>query len=402
MRRLCLCLFNRATYGRSKSLIQAISKSEDLHLTVVLSASLLEEEYGNAQEYIKDDSPNVRYIGIPLENKDRSHFGSCIRASEILAKMAIHISCEKYDAAILIADRFETIAAAQAFSFQNIPIIHIQGGEVTGNIDEKIRHAVTKLSDYHFAPTKLAKDYIIEMGEHPNRVYNTGDLAIDLCKGVRGRRPRKRYFICMYHPETTNPAEIKDNTIALLNAVIDHAAQTQTHCYWYSPNPDPGCEEVAQVLDQAFANHPVFLTRMVNEPPEVFLERLRGSALIVGNSSCGIKESGYMRVPSVNIGIRQGIRERSVNVIDVPFTHRNILKAMRAQHDVHTYPRSYLWGRGKATEEMMRAIKLLDYTRKGPLMYPYTIRYRTRHLLGERFNAHIKKPQKRTPVYTTR
>ena len=251
-------------------------------------------------------------------------------------------------------------------------LIHLQGGEVTGNIDERVRHAVSKLSDYHFVATKMAKYYLMEMGEEPFSVHRTGCPSIDYVKemGIRRYTPKEKYIICMFHPNTQSIDTQYKETEILLKAVIDFCVEHGVVCYWYWPNPDPGREKIIALLETVKDKYDKFLKKMVNEEPFIFLRKLSGAKLIVGNSSCALRESSYLGIPAVNVGGRQSLRERSWNVIDVKFDLREIAEAMVTQFRARRYAASYLYGDTKAGQRIARLLKDIEYIKKGPLNYP--------------------------------
>lgn len=383
-RKLCLCVFNRASYGRCKSLIQELAKYENVELTVTLSSALLMEEFGNAAaEYITGDTENVTFELIDIGYTDHTHLGMCGASARILSRFSEYFDKKRFDCVVVVADRFETLPCAMAASYQNIPVAHVQGGEVTGNIDEKVRHAVTKIADYHFASTELAKDYILHMGEERSRIHMTGCPSIDLIsKSYIARwQPKERYILSIFHPETENPDEAFEQTRVALEAVLEYTSKYGFRCYWFYPNPDPGRSEIVKLLDKALSENPAFIVKAINKEPEAFLRQLAGARMIVGNSSCGLRESSYLGVPAVNIGRRQNLRERADNVIDVDYQKEEILQAMEVQHIQRKYQKSRLFGSGRAGRYIAEWLAAkIDFSLKGPLTYPRSDKFRERHI----------------------
>jgi UDP-hydrolysing UDP-N-acetyl-D-glucosamine 2-epimerase len=388
--KICLPIFNRATYSRCKSLIEEISKTEGYALTVVLSHALLEEKYGNAQEYIRESHPRARFIPLHLQSAEKNAVAQASAISEGLGRILHDVG---FDACIVVADRFETLPAAMAAAYQNIPLIHIQGGEVTGNIDEKVRHAVTKLSDYHFVATDLAKDYVIAMGEDRTRVFKSGCPSLDvvLNANIKRKLGKEKYILSIFHPETERIDEAYQQTAIVLQATLEYCLKYQHRCYWYYPNPDPGREEVIRLLDQALDQNPDVFIRAVNLPPEEFLTQLAGARLVIGNSSCGLRECSYLGVPSVNVGARQNLRERSWNVLDSGYNHEALLEALNHQHGMERYAKSFLFGDGRSAQYIVRQMKKTEFTLKGSLTYPTLSEFRDQHLGEMRFHDHKKK-----------
>lgn len=390
IKHFCMPIFNRATYGRSKSLIEDITKHPHMKLTVVLSSAALWGEFGKASDYIQGAHPNVELVEITKH--DSTHIGMALSASEIVSKFARFYASHDFDAVIVIADRYETLPAALAASYLNIPLIHIQGGELTGNIDDRVRHSVTKLSDYHFVATRLAKEYVVAMGEDHSRVFNTGCPSLDIIhdNSIHRYDSKENYILCIFHPETENTDEAYAQTQVLLRAVREYCVEYGERCYWFYPNPDPGREKITELLNHEFTDSPIFI-KAINKEPEKFLWQLAGARLIVGNSSCGIRESSYLGVPSVNVGDRQGIRERAHNILDATFEHKNLLSALRFQHKRRRYGKSHLFGTGRASEYIVKYLARIDFTLKGTLTYPTKAEFRSKHFGEKRFNDHKKR-----------
>jgi UDP-hydrolysing UDP-N-acetyl-D-glucosamine 2-epimerase len=384
MKKICMPIFNRATYARVKSVLFAIEKSKDLECTVVLSSSILWGEYVSESHYIERDHPKIKFIKLFVDQQLTNYAGSCEIVSRFISLFSKHLYDNTYDCVFVIGDRFETIGAATVAAIFHIPIVHLQGGEITGNIDEKIRHAVTKLSDYHFASTTLAKNYICEMGELPARVHKTGCPTADLMRFYSIRRllnrVKDKYILCIFHPETRNINEAQAQTKAVLEAVIDYCAKYGHCCYWYWPNVDPGRHEISELLTWAHAEYKAYLVAAANTEPADFLRKLASCRLIIGNSSCGIREGSFLGVPAVNIGDRQSIRERAWNVYDVKeYDKDKIFTAMEYQHVAMKYPVSDLYGGYDVATNIVNILELAQFSIKGPLTYPYKAVFRDQH-----------------------
>jgi UDP-hydrolysing UDP-N-acetyl-D-glucosamine 2-epimerase len=396
-RKICLCVFNRATYGRTKVLIEELGKRENISLTVVLSSSLLWKEFGDAgRAYIRKDSSRVAYELLDIPRAEQSHLGSIKEAAQIADRFGDYFSRHEFDAVVVVADRYETLPAALACAYLNIPLVHIQGGEITGNIDDKVRHSVSMLADYHFVATENAKTYLLALGQERDRIFNTGCPSIDLVRVARARRfrPKERYVLAIFHPETERAEEAFEQTKTVLEATLEYCAKYSAKCYWFYPNPDPGREAITRYLDEAIQAYGPYFVKAVNEEPEDFLRRLAGARYIIGNSSCGIRESSYIGVPAINVGARQRVRERSWNVIDTGYDKDAILKAIEESHVIERHLPSRLYGTGYASREIADYLSRIDFTLKGPLTYPTQFQYREKHFGESRFHDH-KKPRTR-------
>src|SRR5688572_8890851 len=225
-RKICVVVTARPSYSRIRSALKAIQAHADLELQLVVAASALLDRYGNAIQAIERDGFRVDervYMVLEGENLVTSAKSTGIGLSEL----ATVFDNRQPDAVVTVADRYETMATAVAASYMNIPVVHVQGGEVTGSIDEKVRHAVTKLSNLHLVSTNLARQRVIKLGEEPERVVVTGCPSIDIAAEVMARPeldfdpfekyggvgPRedlsKGYLVVMQHPVTTEYEEAR-------------------------------------------------------------------------------------------------------------------------------------------------------------------------------------------------
>jgi UDP-hydrolysing UDP-N-acetyl-D-glucosamine 2-epimerase len=392
-RRIGFCLFNRATYARSKVLIDELLKYPNVELTLFLSSALLWERYGKAANYIEREHPRAKMVRIEMAPVPGTNRGISDGAGELYRGLVPAFDHSDCDAFILVADRWETLVAAQCAALLNRPIIHIQGGEITGCIDDKVRNAVSKLADYHFCSTRLSKEYLVQMGEDTRRIFQPGCPSIDLIRRnhVKRTNPKDRYIIAVFHPETENQEQAFDQTRSVCEAVIDYCREHRCRCEWFYPNPDPGREKITEYLDQTLGSWPHLFSRAINQEPEEFLSLLAGARLVVGNSSCGLRECSYLGIPTVNVGQRQRYRERSFNVVDVGYDQAEILQALKEQHRVGRYPKSQLYGSGNASVSIAKYIQHIDFSIKGPLTYPTWEKFRELHFGEDRFNGHRKR-----------
>jgi len=272
---------------------------------------------------------------------------------------------------------FETIATSIAAAYQNIPLIHLQGGEVTGNIDEKVRHANTKLADIHFVATEKAKERVIKMGENPDMVFNTGCPSIDLALEIKKNSfldfdPIKKYggvgnvidwengyIVVMQHPVTTEYESAKRDVLQTLEAVKELDIPT----FWFWPNVDAGSDGTSNAI-RTFReiNKPQNIHFFKNMEPNDFLKLLINSKCLVGNSSVGIRECSFLGVPVVNIGTRQHRRERGTNVIDVNYNKFAIKEAINERIDCNTINSETIYGDGYSGERIADILTDLKFS----------------------------------------
>ena len=378
MKKVCVVITARPSYSRIRSALFALKKYKNIQLQLVVAASAILDSYGRVVDQVKKDGFEISaeiYNMISGENTIASAKTTGLGIIE-LANVFANITP---DYVVTIADRYETMATAIAASYMNIPLIHIQGGEVTGNIDEKVRHAITKLADVHLVSTKKARERVIKMGENPDRVYVTGCPSIDIAENVRRNyealkfnpiekyngvgkllHNRDRYIVVMQHPVTTSIGDARKQTGCVLDAVEGLNRQV----YWFWPNVDAGADGVSKEVrvhrETDKANNIYFFKNM---SPDDFLVLLMGSECIIGNSSVAIRECSYLGVPAINIGDRQIGRERGQNVIDCNY---DVHEIREAYNQIISSPRSKgecLYGNGAAGEEIARVIASLGDVR---------------------------------------
>jgi UDP-hydrolysing UDP-N-acetyl-D-glucosamine 2-epimerase len=341
-RKIAVVITARPSYSRVKTALQAIKDHPDLELQLIIAASALLDRYGSAVNYIEKDGFDI--IAKVFNVLEGENLTAAAKTTGIgILELSTVFDNLKPDIVVTIADRFETMATAIAASYMNIPLAHIQGGEVTGNIDEKVRHAVTKLADYHFVASEDAKERVIKLGENPAMVFNTGCPSIDLAEEVKknptlnfdpyekyggvGSSPdlKHGYIVVMQHPVTNEYSESRKHIDETLDALKD----VQIPVLWFWPNVDAGADGTSGGI-RTFRerNKPVHMHFFKNMEGDDFLRLLANAKCLVGNSSVGIRECAYLGVPVVNIGSRQHGRARGENVIDVNYNAGEIKGAV--------------------------------------------------------------------------
>lgn len=365
-RKVCVVVTARPSYSRIKTALQAIRSHPDLQLQLVVAASALLDRYGTAARTIEDDGFDIAArVYMVLEGENLATMAKTTGLG--LLELATVFDNLKPDVVVTIADRYETLSTAVAASYMNIPVAHVQGGEVTGSIDEKVRHAVTKLADLHFVSTEKAAERVVRMGEEPEKVFVTGCPSIDLAVEVMERPeldfdPFEKYggvgasvdlsggyLVVMQHPVTTEYELARQQAVETLHAVTEIGLPT----LWFWPNVDAGSDGTSNAIRSFRELHaPKNIHFFKNMQPTDFLRLLYSSRCLVGNSSVGIRECAYLGVPTVNIGTRQAGRDRGRNVIDVGYDREEIVGAIRRHLGDGRCPSDPLYGRGKAGERI--------------------------------------------------
>lgn len=382
-RKICVVITARPSYSRARALLQAVKDHPDLKLQLVVAASALLDRYGATDRMIEHEGFQIdRRVYMIVEGENL--VTSAKSTGFGMAEMATVFDDLRPDVVVTIADRFETMATAVAASYLNIPLAHVQGGEVTGSIDEKVRHAVTKLADLHFVASDMAAERVVRMGERAETVFVTGCPSIDVAKqalaepdpgfdvferytGVGPRFPLSGgYVVVLQHPVTTEYGESRRHITETLHAI--HGGGVPA--LWFWPNVDAGSDGTSSGIRAFRENHrPEKMHFFKSLAPEDFIRVLKGSKCIVGNSSVAIRECAYMGVPAVNIGGRQAGRDRGRNVVEVDHDRIEIRAAVEERMaNGHTEP-DMLYGDGGAgprIADLLATVKLgvekrLDY-----------------------------------------
>lgn len=369
-RKVCVVITARPSYSRIKTALSAIKNNPDLELQVVIAASALLDRYGTAVDVIENDGFDVAArVYMVLEGENPTSMAKTTGIG--LLELATVFDNLKPDLVVTIADRYETLATAVAASYMNIPVAHIQGGEVTGSIDEKVRHAVTKLSDIHLVSTECAGNRVKKMGEWEDKIFVTGCPSIDLAAEILPdpslnfnpfekyggvgdlHELRNGYLVVMQHPVTTEYKLARDQIFQTLEAV--HEIGLPTLLFW--SNVDAGADGTSNGI-RTFREtvKPENMHFFKNMAPTDFLRLLYNSKCLVGNSSVGIRECSFLGVPVVNIGTRQAGRERGQNVLDVEYDKNQISQAVHRQVENGRYACDKLYGDGKAGERISRLL----------------------------------------------
>ena len=349
MKRVVCCITARPSYARIKTALDSLM-ARNVDVDVVCIASALLERYGAVAKQIKQDGFVVDWVShCQIEGDDpvaqaRTMALATLDLSTYFAQVNPH-------AVIVVADRHEVLAPAVAASYQHIPLIHIQGGEVTGSIDDKVRHAITQLADLHLVSSEDAAERVKRMRPEAEVVV-TGCPSLDLAVTVDGSPLTylpghgaeidltKPFLLALFHPVTDEADSAGKQTRALIHAL--ESVGMPVVFFW--PNVDSGSERIAKVLRTWQPMVPVHFVRQV--PPQDFIRLMRQCAVMVGNSSAGIREGAMLGTPVVNIGSRQRGRVRGPNVIDVPSEPLVIASAIQTWRERERPQPSQVYGDG--------------------------------------------------------
>jgi UDP-hydrolysing UDP-N-acetyl-D-glucosamine 2-epimerase len=365
MKKICIIIGSRANYGTSKSIIQEGFSRAGIDMQLIINSSAVNEKFGNVSELIEKDGFRITEKCYSLVEGEG--LSPMVKTSALnLIHLADSLTRLEPDAVLTIGDRYETISTAIAASYMNIPVGHVMGGELSGTIDEPVRHAITKLSHIHFPATKLAGRRIEKMGEEKHRIHVVGCPRIDLVKSyLQSNDPPKvvldelaqfgvgddinigeRFILFSFHPVTTEFLKTKDQISEVLSAL--NKIKIPVIALW--PNSDAGSDSISQALRIWRENsEPIYKKRLYkNLSTLTYTWLMKKTVCQVGNSSSGIREGSFIGTPCVNIGNRQKDREVSDNVLHVEIDSQSIAGSILQQINHGPYRTSALYGSGNA------------------------------------------------------
>ncbi|MCP4914360.1 MAG: UDP-N-acetylglucosamine 2-epimerase (hydrolyzing) [Oligoflexia bacterium] len=383
VRKVCVVVTARPSYSRIKTALREIDNHPELELQLVLAASTLLNTYGEVSKVIEADGFKVSYRAHTIVSGQ--NLNSMAKTCGLgTIEMTSAFENLKPDCVVTVADRYETMSTALAAAYMNIPLVHIQGGEVTGSIDEKVRHAITKLADIHLVSNELARQRVIKMGEHENRVFDLGCPSIDIAHSILGNTdldfdPIQKYggvgakldlsngyLVVMQHPVTTEYESAREQVTETLLAV----EKTNLPVLWFWPNVDAGSDGTSNGIrsfrEKQNASNFHFIK---NAHPEDFLKLLYNSKGLVGNSSVAIRECSFLGVPAVNIGSRQEGRQRGKNVIDVKSNVDAIYDGISKMLSMNEREGEFVYGDGQSGKRIADLLAKVELTFEKKLAY---------------------------------
>ena len=374
-RKICIVITTRGNYAKMSSVMGSIVACPELELQLIIGGGLLLPKYGfNVEERIGRRFHIDRSIHFLVEGETPVTMAKS--AGLALSDFTTAFDDLEPDFVVVIADRFECLPIAMAASYMNVPVAHVEGGEVSGSIDESVRHAVTKMSHVHFPATAGAAKRIERLGEDPATIFTVGCTSLDVVRtldltdlsGVMEMQRgvgvgdqvdlTKPYLLVIQHPVTTE----YDQNLAHVNETIAAVEASGMGVVWIWPNMDAGSDGISKgirILRET--KNPKNFHFFKSLPIEHYATLLNNAACIVGNSSSGIREAVFLGVPSVTVGTRQAGRERGKNVVEVPYDRDAILVALRRAVAHGRYEPDYLYGDGTAggrIAEILRTVQV--------------------------------------------
>ena len=369
MRSICFPITSRIHYARQKRLLEKLRSHPKINLQLIVGGSVLLDKYGERFfPAIQKDGFRVDEVLFNVVDG-----GSNIAMAKTAGLTALEFSnsLHKLNSHVVLirGDRFEQLAIAMVAAYLNKTIAHIEGGDVSGTIDESVRHAITKLAHLHFVTNEDSRRRVIQMGENPRSVFNVGSPEVEFASLVdpkndgrivnkAGTGPQidvqKPFLMVLQHPVTT-ASNNRRNTETLLQAID----ALNMPVAWFWPNSDAGTNEIAKAIriyreQGKIKNNKIrFVTDLL---PEDFIGLLRKASILIGNSSSGIKEASYFGTPVVNIGTRQQGRLRGPNVMDVGFQRLAIIQSIKKQLEHGRYPPSHIYYKFDTSEIIVKIL----------------------------------------------
>ncbi|BFR47552.1 UDP-N-acetylglucosamine 2-epimerase (hydrolyzing) [Nitratidesulfovibrio sp. HK-II] len=366
-RRICIVLTARGNYAKMKTVMRAVRNHPQLELQVVVGGSIILDKYGKILENkLVDEFPIDHLIHFLIEGETPLTMAKS--AGLAVTEFANAFGHLRPDVVVIIGDRYECLAITMAATYMNIAVAHVEGGELSGSIDESIRHAITKMAHVHFPASKDAAERIKKMGEKPGSIFMVGATSFDVLasmdldnmEAIRHHQTKAgvgaelaiepgRYIVVSQHPVTT---EYADN-LGHINETILAIDKLGLPTFWIWPNMDAGSDGISKGLRlYRERRSPTHMRLFKSLPIELYAPLIKNAACLVGNSSSGIREAAFLGTPVVNIGSRQQGRERGPNATDVPYDHATIIGAIESQIAHGPYPPCYIYGDGKSGEKI--------------------------------------------------
>lgn len=354
-RRVIYLTGTRADFGLMQSTLQRVAQVLDL--SVAVTGMHLDHRYGHTVDEIH--AAGVRVCGeIPVDVVTRTPLSMAAAVGTCLQGVTDLLARERPDLLLVLGDRGEMLAGAIAALHLGIVCVHVHGGERSGTVDEPVRHAISKLSTYHLVATLASRERLVRMGERPDCIAVTGAPGLDglvdaaalskaACLHQLGLPPGSDYVLALFHPVVQQRGEAYAQTVALLSALH----QMELPVVWLEPNADAGSLEILRALD-ALGLPPGSRRLQHLSPRALFASAMRHATVMVGNSSAGIIEAASFGTPVINVGDRQRLRERNVNVTDVPTEAGALHAALREAVRHGVWPCGNRYGDGRAGERI--------------------------------------------------
>jgi UDP-hydrolysing UDP-N-acetyl-D-glucosamine 2-epimerase len=377
-KKICIFLGSRANYSSLRPIMRKIQSDPDLELILFVGASALLDKFGEVVKLVKKDGFEVQeYIYMLVEGSNPTTMAKSTGLG--LMEMANLLYKHNPDLVLIIGDRHEMLSMVIASAFMNIPVAHTMGGEISGTIDESIRHAITKFAHIHFPANEQARKNIIRMGEKEETVFNVGCPRMDAIKEIIENGSAKKikslmekqgvgdtfeikneFLLISQHPVTSEFGKGEEQINKTLQAVKEIHDEQDIPIIVLWPNADAGSDEVARGIRKFRENNKNSLQKFhffKNLPMNTYVHLLNNVSCLVGNSSSGIREGAFLGTPVVNIGSRQEGRQQGQNVLNVNCNKEEIKKTILKQIKHGRYDSDPVYGNGNTSQKIVDIIK---------------------------------------------
>ncbi|WP_432222980.1 UDP-N-acetylglucosamine 2-epimerase [Flavobacterium sp. TMP13] len=360
MKKILFLTGTRADFGKIKSLIASIEDNQDFEVFVFVTGMHLQEKYG----YTLIEIERCKYKNVHTFENQTHETTMDLTLAKTIAGLSIYCKTIQPDLIVVHGDRVETLAGAIVGSLNNILVAHIEGGELSGTVDELIRHSVSKLSHIHFVSNSEAAKRLIQMGEIEKSIFTIGSPDVDIMFSTSLPKlevvkkyyeiPFEKYAIVMFHPVTTESNEMKQYTANFVAAL-----EEDFHNYIVIfPNNDLGSQYIIDAYQNLNSNSRFRIFPSIRF--EYFLTLLKNAQFIIGNSSAGIREAPYYGIPTINIGTRQQNRSFYNEIINVDYSKAEIIKALNHIDSHQTKVLSADFGSGNSAALFLQCLQNSD------------------------------------------
>lgn len=356
MKKILFLTGTRADFGKIKSLISILDNHQEFEVFVFVTGMHLQKEYG----YTLIEIERCNFKNIHAFENHTHETTMDLTLGKTIEGFSSYCKIVEPDLIVIHGDRVETLAGAIVGSLNNILVAHIEGGELSGTVDELIRHSVTKLSHIHFVSNDEAAKRLLQMGEIKSSIFTIGSPDIDIM--FSNNLPTKvnvkeyyaidfdQYAIVMFHPVTTEAKQMKQYA----EDFVDSLLEIDGNFVVIYPNNDLGSKYIIDAY-QKIKDNPRFRI-FPSLRFEYFLVLLKNAKFIIGNSSAGIREAPYYRIPIINIGTRQQNRTLNADIINVDYKKENIIKALHTVVSHQISPIENNFGKGNSTELFLNSL----------------------------------------------
>jgi len=330
--KLIVPMSNRTNYSKIRPVLMELRKSDRVDIRVVLSSAILLNQYGGAHQDIVLDGFNVTHRIDCLLNNDTLESMSKTSGLSLIEHSSV-LSLERPDGVLMTGDRFDILGPVLSARMMNIPIFHIQGGEISGSIDDTVRNIITLCSDRHYVATENAFNRVLNLVQDPTNIFNFGCPAVEMITQLDIAEPKiEDYFLLALHPNTLREDDVD------MGVILDACEQFEQQCIIFHPNPDAFNKNILAHIQASSSN--LIQTHL---PIQEFVSLMAHADCMIGNSSAGIREAATFGTPVVNIGDRQVSRERNKNTIDVPCDKPSIVEAISKSLQIGRYPKENIY-----------------------------------------------------------